>query len=215
MSQETERLWEEFFSRQQLTSIQQDQFKEYYARLVATNKLHNITAITDLALVITDHFEDSLALSNFLDCSTLKGLCDIGSGAGFPGLPLKILYPELPLVLIEVNAKKRAFMQELVTLFQFNDVDILELDWRTFLRHTEYELDMFCARASVPPEELIRVFKPVSPYRSARLVYWASQSWQPSEFVRPFIADTFDYTVGVKQRKLVLLRNPEDKDINF
>lgn len=209
MSQETERLWEEFFSRQQLTVIQQDQFKEYYARLVATNKMHNITAITDLADVITDHFEDSLALSKFLDCSILKGLCDIGSGAGFPGLPLKILYPELPLVLLEVTAKKRAFMQEMVTLFDFNDVTILELDWRTFLRQTEYELDMFCARASVQPEELIRVFKPVSPYKSARLVYWASHSWQPSDLVRPYIADTFDYTVGVKQRKLVLFQNAD------
>lgn len=214
MSQESERLWEEFFSRQQLTSVQQDQFKEYYVRLVATNKLHNITAITDLAQVITDHFEDSLALSKFLDCSVLKGLCDIGSGAGFPGLALKIRYPELPLVLIEVNAKKRAFMQELVTLFHFNDVHILELDWRTFLRHTEYELDMFCARASVQPEELIRVFKPVSPYRSAQLVYWASHSWQPSDLVRSYIADTFDYTVGVKQRKLVLFQSPERKHPN-
>lgn len=204
MSQE--RLWDEFFSRQQLTQSQQDHFKDYYERLVAANKLHNITGITDLAHVLTDHFEDSLALRKFIACEELKGLGDVGTGAGFPGLPLKIIYPDIPLVLIEVNAKRRAFLQELVTHFQFSQVSIVELDWRTFLRQTDYSVELFCARASLQPEELIRVFKPSSPYKDSQLIYWASRSWQPSAEVLPFIADTYSYTVGVKERKLVLFK---------
>ncbi len=209
MSHDSERLWKEFFLRQTLSSVQQEQFKSYYARLVATNKLHNITAITDLASVITDHFDDSLALRTFIDCSSLQGLGDIGTGAGFPGLPLKLIYTDLPLVLIEVNAKKRAFLQSLVDEFDLKDVTITELDWRTFLRKTDYNVDLFCARASLKPEELIRVFKPTSPYNKARLVYWASHSWQPSLRVRPYVRKTHSYMVGDKKRILVLLGIPE------
>ncbi len=205
MLNDSERLWEEFFIRQKLSPVQQDQFKEYYARLVATNKLHNITAITDLATVITHHFDDSLALRNVIDCTTLQGLGDIGTGAGFPGLPLKLVYPDLPLVLIEVHAKKRVFLQELVDEFALTQVTISELDWRTFLRKTDYPIDLFCARASLRPEELIRVFKPSSPYNKARLVYWASQSWQPSDRVRPYIDKTYSYYIGQIKRSLVIL----------
>ncbi len=151
MPYDSERLWEEFFSRQHLTSPQQEQFKAYYSRLVVTNKLHNITAITDLSQVITHHFEDSLALREFIDCTKLSGLADIGTGAGFPGLPLKLIYPELSLVLIEVNAKKRAFLQKLVDEFNLADVIISELDWRTLLRKTDFQIDLFCARASLKP----------------------------------------------------------------
>lgn len=206
MAQDSERLWEAFFSRQQLTSTQQAQFKIYYEELVTTNKLHNITAITDLEMVLTDHFEDSLALRSFVDCSTLRGLCDIGTGAGFPALPLKIMFPELPLILIEVNAKKRAFLQDLVQRLGFQYVEIEDRDWRTFLRQSDYSIDLFCARASLQPEELIRVFKPTSPYKAARLVYWASHTWQPSRAVEPYVRDIFSYKVGAKMRKLVLFK---------
>lgn len=205
MLNSTERLWKEFFTRQQLSSLQQEQFKEYYTRLVATNTLHNITAITDLAQVITDHFDDSLALRDIIAISSLRGLADIGTGAGFPGVPLKLVYPELPLVLIEVNAKKRAFLQELVDEFSLRDVIISELDWRTFLRKTDYTIDLFCARASLQPEELIRVFMASSPYKHAKLVYWASHTWQPSVRVAPFLHEEYVYTIGHKTRRLVLM----------
>jgi len=205
MTQDREGLWAAFFSRQQLTEIQQAHFRIYYEQLVATNKLHNITAITDLAQVITDHFEDSLALRNAIEYSSLKGLGDIGTGAGFPGLPLKLIFPDLPLVLIEVNAKKRAFLQHLVRLFQLRGVVIEGLDWRTFLRQTHYDIDLFCARASLQPEELVRVYKPTSPYKEARLVYWASRTWQPSAPVQGYVQSSYEYQVGSKQRRLIFL----------
>jgi 16S rRNA (guanine(527)-N(7))-methyltransferase RsmG len=205
MSQE--RLWEQFFSRQELTLVQQAQFREYYEQLVATNKLHNITAIIDLERVITDHFEDSLVLRKFIACETLMGLGDIGTGAGFPALPLKILYPNLPVVLIEVNAKKRVFLERLSQQFHCTHVSLEELDWRTFLRQTNYSIDLFCARASLHPEELIRVFKPSSPYKNVRLVYWTTETWEPSSYVKPYVVDIYSYVVGVKRRKLVLLKS--------
>ena len=199
-------LWQAFFSRHNLTLLQQEQFKLYYQLLVATNKLHNITAITDLNKVLTNHFDDSLALRSYIESTNPSGLADIGTGAGFPGLPLKLVFPELPLVLIEVNAKKRAFLQGLVDAFSLSDVTISEYDWRTFLRKTEYNVDLFCARASLLPEELIRVFKPSSPYKEGTLVYWATQSWEPSSLVGKFVVDTKEYEIGGVSRKLMFLK---------
>lgn len=200
-------LWNEFFLRHHLNSVQQEYFKEYYNRLVSTNALHNITAILDLNKVIEDHFNDSLALADFIDCTNIKRLGDIGSGGGFPSIPLKILYPHLSLVLIEVNAKKRTFLNELISAFNLTDTVVSEYDWRTFLRKTDYQIDYFCARASLLPEELIRVFMPSSPYKKGSLVYWATGHWKPTDIVAPYLYDSYNYHIDTglerKERKLV------------
>lgn len=203
MSHDSQGLWEAFFARHNLTTLQQEQFVQYYARVVSTNKLHNITAITDLTKVLTHHFDDSLALRSYIAQTKPSRLADIGTGAGFPGIPLKLVFPTLPLVLIEVNAKKRAFLAELVDSFGLTDVIISELDWRTFLRKTDYSVELFCARASLQPEELVRVFKPSSPYKESTLVYWASASWQPAPTVSQYLVNTEEYSVGGVARKLV------------
>jgi 16S rRNA (guanine527-N7)-methyltransferase len=212
MSHDPMGLWKDFSLRHHLTISQLTMFQEYYVRLVSANERYNLTAITDLEHVITDHFDDSLALIKKIDCSKLKGLADIGTGAGFPGIPLKIIYPSMPLYLIEVSEKKRSFLQELIDAFLFEQVHLSELDWRTFLRKTFYDIDLFCARASLQPEELIRVFKPASPYRHATLVYWAAQGWEPSQAVQQYLTTTMSYQVGAKQRYLVFLNNPRSND---
>ena len=203
---DSESLWGTFCSRNSLTDRQLQLFKQYYQLLVDTCKLHNITAITDLNKVLTHHFDDSLALRSYIKQTSPKGLADIGTGAGFPALPLKLVFPDLPLVLIEVNAKKRAFLQQLVSTFELSDVIISEYDWRTFLRKTSYPVDLFCARASLRTDELIRVFKPSSPYNTATLVYWASEKWQPSTQVAAYVRDTQQYDIGVA-RKLVFMKS--------
>jgi 16S rRNA (guanine527-N7)-methyltransferase len=206
---DTEGIWNRFFSRVPSAAAQQEQFRTYYRLLVETNDIHNLTAITDLEKVLTDHFEDSLALARFIDCSRLTCVGDIGTGAGFPALPLKIAFPELPLVLIEVNHKKIQFLESVVEALQLSNVTITDLDWRTFLRKTDYEIDLFCARASLQPEELVRMFMPSSAYKDARLAYWASRHWQPSVALQPLIEKQETYTVGAKERKLIFFKRTE------
>ncbi len=202
-------LWDDFFSQRSLTKVQQDQFQAYYRLLVETNELHNLTTITDLKKVLADHFDDSLALEKFVNCSELSALADVGTGAGFPALPLKIAYPHLSLVLIEVNHKKIQFLKMVVEVLGLSDVIISDLDWRTFLRKTDYSIDLFCSRASLAPEELIRMFKPSCAYRNATLVYWASQHWEPVAAVIPCIERKEAYEVDTKMRQLIFLRgNP-------
>jgi 16S rRNA (guanine527-N7)-methyltransferase len=201
-------LWQNFFERQALMPQQQEQFLKYYSLLLASNDIHNLTAITNLSSILADHFEDSLALRLFYDCKTISMLSDIGTGAGFPSIPLKIVFPHLGVVALEVNHKKREFLQTVIQELQLDNVVVSELDWRTFLRKTDYPIDLFCARASLQPEELLRVFKPSSPYKDAQLVYWASQHWISEERIASFITREESYIVGSKKRKLVFFKAP-------
>ncbi len=201
-----ETIWHQFFLQASLTESQGEQFKKYYRALVEANDIHNLTAITDLEKVVTDHFQDSLALSSFVDCTQLKMIGDVGTGAGFPALPLKIAFPHLHMILIEVNHKKIDFLHSVIELLGLTHIECVDLDWRTFLRKTEYDVDLFCARASLQPEELVRLFKPSSPYRDAQLAYWASAQWVAPESVAPFIKRDKPYQVGDKQRRLIFFQ---------
>jgi 16S rRNA (guanine(527)-N(7))-methyltransferase RsmG len=196
-------LWQAFAERHSLSEQQVEQFKKFYEMVIESNENFNLTAIDSLPSFIALHFDDSLVLgdaANLVECSMLA---DVGTGAGFPGLALKIRYPHLKIILIEVTQKKIAFLYEVISALSLKDVEIFTLDWRTFLRTTSYPINIVCSRASLHPTELLRMFQPGSPYKYAQLVYWGSMTWQPQEKEVPFLQREFFYTVNNKQRKLV------------
>ena len=78
-----------------LSNRQLEQFDIYFKFLVEYNEVVNLTAITDEEEVYIKHFYDSILLSKVIDLNSIKSLCDVGAGAGFPSIPLKILYPEI------------------------------------------------------------------------------------------------------------------------
>lgn len=169
----------------------------------------NLTAIRDERDVIELHFEDSLALRHLVDLANIKSLADIGSGAGLPGLALKIANPQVQVTLMEVRQKKIEFLEYVIKALKLTDINVCPIDWRTFLRTTQQPIDLFCARASLEPDELIRLFKPSSPYKNASLVYWATGTWVPSKKVAHYVVRDFQYFVGGRHRRLVLLKLPE------
>jgi 16S rRNA (guanine527-N7)-methyltransferase len=192
-----------------LSSTQERQFEHYSTMLREENEKYNLTAVTDPVDIIFEHFFDSLILSRATDLSLERGLCDIGSGAGFPGIALKILYPELPLILIEVTKKKIAFLGTICKTLQLENVTFYSNDWLTFLRKSQFDVTLFTARASLQPRELLRMFQPSSFYRHARLVYYASEKWVPLQEEVKFIENRFEYTVREKQRVLIFFRAPK------
>lgn len=207
----SEKIWGAFAKDYNLSSDQLNMFKRYYFLLKSTNKLHNLTAITDLQSVVDYHFKDSLALCKLLECSKISNLVDVGTGAGFPGIPLKILNPHMNLTLVEVNQKKVKFLNNLIQEFDLSNCEVIDLDWRNFLRQEpsngQDNIYTFCARASLSPDELIRVFKPSSNYKNSQLIYWASKKWMPEPNQNKFIKKEIDYKVGDKVRKLVLFKS--------
>lgn len=99
------------------------QFAHYHAELVRWNRRANLTAITGWEAVRTRHFLDSLSAAAVLPVATLRSgaLIDIGSGAGFPGIPLKLAYPSMRVTLVEATAKKTAFLTHICAELELQD----------------------------------------------------------------------------------------------
>ncbi len=197
----TESLWQQFAEKNGLSQTQQAQFELYYKMLIAENELFNITAITDLESVITYHFEDSLYIKNFINFFTINSICDVGTGGGFPGIPLKILFPHLQVTLLEVNLKKVNFLHKVIEVLYLENIQTCDLDWRTFLRKSTTPIDLFCSRASLHPDELIRLFSPITSYQKSTLVYWAASEWTPTKKEEPYVQTSVAYAMGSRKRK--------------
>ena len=109
-----------------LTQRQRQAFHLYQNELVSWNTRFNLTAITDTEGVQIRHFLDSLScLLAVGDVRPGQSLIDVGTGAGFPGIPLKIVYPALRLTLVEATGKKTDFLQHMVKLLELRDVAVI------------------------------------------------------------------------------------------
>ncbi|MEW5957474.1 MAG: 16S rRNA (guanine(527)-N(7))-methyltransferase RsmG [Chloroflexota bacterium] len=109
-----------------LTQAQLAAFEQYSRELIAWNEKINLTRIVAPAEIVVKHFLDSLSVYQALaDLPAGFSLIDVGSGAGFPGLPLKIVRPDLQLTLLESTGKKTAFLQHIVDLLNLTNVTVL------------------------------------------------------------------------------------------
>jgi 16S rRNA (guanine527-N7)-methyltransferase len=112
-----------------LTTRQVKQFELYYQELIEWNRRVNLTAITDYSSVQVKHFLDSLTITLALPEEAVErpdsNIIDIGTGAGFPGVPLKILFPRPKLVLLEPTTKKTIFLQHIVRKLDLENVEVL------------------------------------------------------------------------------------------
>lgn len=93
----------------ELSDKQVSQFIKYYEMLVEKNKVMNLTAITEYEDVIIKHFADSLLSYKVIDLSNVDSLIDVGTGAGFPGIPLKIVFPQMKITLLDSLKRELIF----------------------------------------------------------------------------------------------------------
>lgn len=145
---------EEFYQRLQevhgitLSDEQKKQFDQYFHLLVEWNEKMNLTAITDEEGVYLKHFYDSLALG-FHHELTDQTLCDVGAGAGFPSIPLKIVFPDLKVTIVDSLNKRITFLNTLVETLGLKDVHCFHDRAETFGQNKDFRasFDVVTARA--------------------------------------------------------------------
>lgn len=107
----------------QLTKQQEEQFFQYYELLIETNKVMNLTAITEKNEVIVKHFIDSLLIVKSIDLNKYDNLIDVGTGAGFPGIPIKIIFPHIKVTLLDSLNKRLKFLNNVIEELGLKNID--------------------------------------------------------------------------------------------
>ena len=130
----------------ELSDKQLKQFSDYYHFLIEYNEKVNLTAITEEEDVYIKHFYDSILVSKALDLSKYESLCDVGSGAGFPSIPLKILYPHLKITIIDSLDKRLTFLKQLTSLLGLDNVTLIHQRAEEYKEGRE-QFDLVTARA--------------------------------------------------------------------
>lgn len=132
-----------------LTEKQYQQFDRYFELLVEWNKVMNLTGITEYEEVNEKHFVDSLSIVKVLDMKNVNHVIDIGTGAGFPGIPLKIAFPHLKITLLDSLNKRIKYLNTVIEELELEDIQTIHGRAEDFARQSEYreQYDLAVSRA--------------------------------------------------------------------
>ncbi|MCJ7842841.1 16S rRNA (guanine(527)-N(7))-methyltransferase RsmG [Lederbergia sp. NSJ-179] len=133
----------------QLDSLQLHQFEQYFEILVEWNDKMNLTAITDREEVYLKHFYDSISAAFYIDFKGPINLCDVGAGAGFPSIPLKICFPELKITIVDSLQKRIRFLEHLSSELNLENTYFYHDRAETFAQNAKFraQFNIVMARA--------------------------------------------------------------------
>lgn len=130
-----------------LTKEQLNKLEQFYELLLTWNEKMNLTRITEKKDVYLKHFYDSLTLAKVIDLNKNLTLCDVGSGAGFPGIVLKIVFPDLKIKLIDSLLKRVNYLNEIIKELNLLDIEAIHTRAEDYARNHREEYDIVTARA--------------------------------------------------------------------
>ncbi len=145
-----------------LTPTQIYQFQRYYEILIEWNQKINLTTIIKKEDVYLKHFYDSSTIVKIINLKKEHILCDVGSGAGFPGVVLKILFPNLKVVLVDSLRKRIIFLNEVIKELQLTDIMAVHSRIEDFCQKNRESFDVVTARAVAPLNVLLEYCVPIA-----------------------------------------------------
>ncbi len=145
----------------ELTHLQLDQLHTYFEMLVEYNKVMNLTGITEEEEVYLKHFYDSLTLARVCSFYEVKTLCDVGTGAGFPGMVLKIVFPSLEVTLVDSLHKRIDFLNLVIEKLQLQKVYTVAARIEEYAKTNREQFEVVTARAVAPLSMLLEYSIPL------------------------------------------------------
>ena len=130
-----------------LTKSQLNQLEKYYELLIEWNKKINLTRIVEKKDVYLKHFYDSITLIMAIDVTKNQELCDIGTGAGFPGIVLKIVFPNLNITLVDALNKRIEFLKLVIKELNLKNINAIHERAEVFIRQNKNKFDIITCRA--------------------------------------------------------------------
>lgn len=193
------------------TKEQQEKFYKYYTLLVEWNSKMNLTAITDVEGVVYKHFLDSLSIVKVVDLKNLATakIIDIGTGAGFPGIPLKIFFPNTEILLLDSLNKRITFLNEVINQLELEKISCIHGRAEEFSRKPEYreQFDIAVSRAVARLNSLCELCIPFVKPGGNFVSYKASKAYEEIDEAKNAIS----VLGGKLESNTALLLNEEER----
>ena len=197
-----------------LSEEQERQFLKYYDFLVSENQKYNLTAITSKEEVFYKHFLDSVLHES--EITKNAKIIDIGSGAGFPAVPLKIVRPDLKFTLVDSLNKRVNFLNELFILLNLGDIKAVHERAEDFIKGNRESYDFAVARAVAPLNTLLEYMVPYLKvggrcliYKSQKLEEEIIEAKKAMEILSVKLVKVLEYELGDASRKILIVEKTE------
>lgn len=196
------------------TENQLEQFRMYYEMLVEKNKVMNLTGITEWDEVLEKHFLDSISLIRSIDLNQNLSVMDMGTGAGFPGIPLKIAFPNLKVTLADSLNKRVNFLQEVIDALELDDIEAIHGRAENLARDKKYreQYDLSVSRAVANLSTLCEYCLPFVKlggqfisYKSGEIEEEVSASKSAVFLLGGKIKDTVKFELGESGRSFIVI----------
>ncbi len=139
-----------------------EQLEKYYELLIEYNKVMNLTGIVEKKEVYLKHFYDSLTICREIDLEKYNNLCDVGTGAGFPGIVLKIFFPNLKITLVDSLNKRIKFLNTVINLLELKNIEAIHCRVEEFAHSNRNKYEIVTARAVAPLNILLEYCIPIT-----------------------------------------------------
>ena len=195
-----------------VNDTQLKQLEDYYNLLIEWNNKINLTAITEKDQVYLKHFYDSLTITKIINLNEIDSLCDIGTGAGFPGMVIKILFPNINVILVDSLNKRIEFLKIVKEKLKLNKLEIYHDRAEEFAHNNIEKFDVVTARAvanlstlleySIPMVKINKYFIPLKSNVDEEII----NSKNALEKLNSIIEEKIEFLLPIENSKRTILK---------